>query len=114
MRNAETRARIQRGTLRGLEMRRRKARVAPAELRELMRSGTVAPSMLPFVREAITEASRLTHALGGEAEISEQRAVLIQDIARAGLVLRAVIAAFLQQPVADPELASKIGTLTGS
>jgi hypothetical protein len=59
------------------------------------------------------EALGLVSALGGVDNISEQRLVLIQDVARLGLVLRAVMARFLQGD-GDPELASRVASITSA
>jgi hypothetical protein len=88
-------------------------RVAPSELFELEKSGTVSDSLRPYAAQAIEEADGFARALGGVDVLSEQRLALIQDTARVGLVMRAVVARFLQGD-GDPELASKIGTLAST
>ena len=103
---------IARGTKRGLERRKRIARIAPGEILELQRSGTLSASLRPFAALAVEESLGLIQALGGDEEgISEQRMALVQDAARAGLVLRALMAKTLQGDDLDGDAISKICSL---
>jgi len=103
---------IARGTKRGLERRKRIARIAPGEILELQRSGTLSASLRPFAAQAIEESLGFLQALGGDDEgISEQRMALVQDAARAGLVLRALMAKTLQGDDPDGDTISKICSL---
>jgi len=95
------------------EHRRALWRVSPGELVELQKHGTVSESLKACAVLAQEEALALTDALGGADALSEQRMVLIQDTARLGLVLRAVMARFLQGD-GDPELASRVASITGA
>jgi hypothetical protein len=95
------------------EHRRALWRVSPGELVELQKHGNVSESLKACAALAQEEALGLVSALGGIENISEQRMVLIQDTARLGLVLRAVVARFLQGD-GDADLASKVGTLASA
>ena len=105
------RARIARGTRWGIEKRRRIARIAPGELLELQRTGTLAPSLKPYAAQAVDEALGFVQALGGDEQISEQRIALIQDTSRAGLILRALVAHIGQSGTIDTEEVSKVVAL---
>jgi hypothetical protein len=109
----EWRQRVSAGVARWHARRRELARVVPSELLELEKSGTVQPSLRPYAAQAIEEADALARALGGTDAISEQRLVLLQDAARIGILIRALLARFLESG-ADGELATKIGTLVGT
>jgi hypothetical protein len=95
------------------EHRRALVAVSPGELVELQKRGTVSESLKHCAALAQEEALALTSALGGVDALSEQRLILIQDTARLGLVLRAVMARFLQGD-GDPELASRVASITGA
>jgi hypothetical protein len=106
---------IARGTRWALEKRRRIARIAPGEILELQRSGTLSASLRPFAAHAIEESLGFLQALGGdEGSISEQRMALVQDAARAGLVMRALMAKVLQGEDPDGDTISKICSLINS
>ena len=98
---------------RSWELRRALWEVSPSEIREAQRGGVVSESLKRHAQDAQVEALSLTAALGGVERISEQRLILIQDTARLGLVLRAVIARFLQGD-GDPELASRVASIAGA
>ena len=98
---------------RSWELRRALWRVSPGELVALQKQGTVSESLKGCAALAQEEALALTAALGGVERVSEQRLILIQDTARLGLVLRAVIARFLQG-AGDPELASRVASIAGA
>ena len=112
-RSPEWRHRISKGLVRWHARRREMSLVAPSELLELERAGTVSPSLKPYAAQAIEEADELARALGGVDDLSPQRLVLIQDAARVGLVLRAMVARFMQGE-GDPELASKVSTMAST
>src|SRR5262245_7084709 len=95
--------RISRGTKRGQHVRRMLARVAPSEILELERTRTVSRSLRPYAALAVEEAAQLTQALGGESQISEQRLVLVQDLSRLGLLLRALVARIAQRDALDAD-----------
>ena len=109
----EWRRRISAGLRHWNAVRREMARVAPSELLELEKTGTVSPSLRPYAVQAIEEADGLAQALGGVENVSPQRLALIQDATRVGLVMRAVLARFLQGD-GDPELASKVATMAST
>jgi hypothetical protein len=103
---------IARGTRWALEKRRRIARIAPGEILKLQRSGTLSASLRPFAAQAIEESLGFLQALGGDEEgVSEQRMALVQDAARAGLVMRALMAKVLQSDEPDGDAISKICSL---
>ncbi len=105
---------IARGTKRGLYVSRRLRRIAPDEILELERRGLVARSLRPYAALAIEEASQLTQALGGEAQISEQRLVLVKDAARLGLLLRALVARIAQRDALDADEVAKVTSLVNA
>ena len=105
---------IARGTKRGLHVRRMLAKVAPSEILELERTGTVARSLRPYAALAVEEAAQLTQALGGEDQISEQRLVLVQDLSRLGLLLRALVARIAQRDVLDADEVAKVTSLVNA
>jgi hypothetical protein len=87
--------------------------MSPGEIVELQKSGAVSESLKPYAVLAQEEGLALVSAQGGLENISEPRLVLIRDTVRLGIVLRALVAKFLQGE-GDPEVASKIGTLVGA
>jgi hypothetical protein len=95
------------------EHRRALWRVSPGEFVELQKSGTISESLKRAAVLAQEEGLALISAMGGLENVSEQRLVLIQDTVRLGLVLRAVVARFLQGD-GDAELATKVGTLASA
>jgi hypothetical protein len=107
---AADRARISRGVLRELEVRRARESVAPADIRALLKpGGAVLPEMRPLLDLAAIEKEALSTGLGGVECMSPQRLALLDDFVRVGVVLRAALARFAQ--TADPECASRVGTL---
>jgi hypothetical protein len=68
----------------------------------------------PIVDAAGIEAGELIEALGGPDLVSPQRKVIIEDVVRIGVALKALLALFVQAEVPDPEIASKLGTLAAS
>jgi hypothetical protein len=115
---AQTRERLSAAQSRAHARRRERNRalalVAPRDLERLRRTGTVAPALQPLLDIAATESLELADALGGPEYLSAQQRLLIEDMAAVGIALRATLAAFLQQPGGDAELASKIGTLAAT
>ena len=110
--SAAARERIVKGTRWGIEKRRRIARIAPGEIVELQRNGTLSASLKPYAAQAVEESLGFIQALGGEdGGVSEQRLALVQDAARAGLVLRALMAQVLQRDEIDGDSVSKIASL---
>jgi hypothetical protein len=111
------RARIREGTARGrrsqLARKRLVSLIAPRDLERLVASGTITPALRPLVDIAATEALELSESLGGPENLSAQQRLVIQDLASVGIVLRATLAAFLQKPGGDSDLASRVGTLAG-
>lgn len=109
----EWKARGVRGRAWAREQRRRRSQIAPAELEALRKSGTVSESIraLGLVDAAQAEAVDLLDALGGEEHVSPQRRVLIDDVARIGLVMRAELARYVQK--GDADAAGRVGTLAG-
>lgn len=87
--------------------------VSPGEFVELQKHGTISESLKQSAVGTQEETLSIVAGLGGVENISEQRLVLVQDTARLGLVLRAVMARFLQGD-GDPELASRVATITSA
>jgi hypothetical protein len=56
----------------------------------------------------------MIEALGGDDRVSPQRRAIVEDAARVGVVLRCVLARFLQREEPDLEAAGKIGTLASA
>ena len=86
----------------------------PLDLVRLRRSGTVAESLRPYLAMAEAEAEALLDALGGPDNVSPQTRAIVDDVARVGLLLRALLARFAQsggEGERDADLASKVGTL---
>src|SRR5258706_5395257 len=86
--------------------------IAPSEVLEVERNGTIADKLRPFAIQAAQEPHDVAVDLGGVDACSAQVRVLLSDLGRLGLVVRVLVARFLQGD-GDPELASKIGTLAG-
>ena len=107
----EALARIRRGTRFGISKRAALARIAPRELLELQRNGTLSGNLRPFAADAIGEAVSIVHELGGDAQITAQRLALVQDTARLGLLVRALVASIAQGESIDVEQVSKVATL---
>jgi hypothetical protein len=109
---------VREGTKRGrreqLARRRSLALIFRGELERLIKSGTIAPGFETLPHVAASEASDLKDALGGADALSPQQALVIGDLVSVGIVLRAMLAAFLQKPGGDPDLASRIGTLVST
>jgi hypothetical protein len=103
---------VREGTKKALATKRERALVRPRDLERLKRFGSVAPSLLPLLKIAEDEAVELAGALGGSANLTPQRHLLIEDCVAVGIALRTLLARFLQGD-ADADLASKIGTLAG-
>jgi hypothetical protein len=102
------RERIRRGLVRAHERRRAALRVVPSDLARLQ-AGDVAPSLAGFLADAQAEAESLMDALGGADRVSPQRSIVVADLVRAGLVLRAQLAMFLRTQ--DPDAGSRVGSL---
>lgn len=77
----------------------------------LQKQGTVSEALKGCAALAQEEALALTGALGGIENISEQRTILLRDSVRLGLLLRVLMSQFLQG-VGDPDLATRIATIT--
>jgi len=108
----ETREKIRHGLHRYHLRKRQLAEVKPRDLARLERTGVVARALRPLIAIATEEAEGLTIALGGPDRVTPQQRILIEDLCATGIALRACTALFLKEP--DPDIASKIGTLTGA
>ena len=110
----QVRRRISSGTRYGLSKRAALARIAPGELLELQRNGTLSKSLRPFAADAIGEAVAIVADLGGEDRLSAQQMALVQDATRLGLLLRALVAYIAQGDALDLESVGKVTTLIGA
>lgn len=106
----EHRERISKGMRRHHAQRREMARVAPADLQMLRRSGTVPQTLKPLLTAAQVEALELVTALGGEDEVTPQKRQLIDDYARLGLVMRGELSRYVQ---GDHDAGGRVSTLAG-
>ena len=77
---------------RSVEVRNQRLRVMPKDLEQLREAGAIAPSLAPYAKDCEYETSDLVTSLGGEESLSAQELMLVQDLARVGLVLRAELA----------------------
>jgi hypothetical protein len=110
----ESRAKLSRGSLRAAVRKRERARLEPRDLARIAATGTVPPGAAGFLASARDEAADLIVAAGGPDRISPQRRALIEDTARLGLALRALLAGFIQGGATDGELASRLSSLAGA
>src|SRR5688572_27403048 len=108
---AAARARIASGTRYGLGKRAQLARIAPGELLELLRTGTVSKRLRPFVADATGEGVAIVRDLGGADRLSAQQLALVQDLTRLGVLARALVASVGQSDAIDPESVSKITSI---
>jgi hypothetical protein len=107
----EHRARISRGLKRHYDRLRAQQRILPSDLRALRRrGGPVRRELRPLIEQAGRELEELLDAVGGET--SPQRQILAQDVARIGLLVRALFMRFVQTE--DEDIASKMGTLVAT
>jgi len=90
------------------------ARIAPAELRELERTGSVSARLRPFVAQAAQEAVDFAEALGGVDQVSPQRMAILRDTARLGALLSALLANAMQRDVLDLDEVAKITSLASA
>jgi hypothetical protein len=72
----------------------------------------VTEQLRPFLAEATAECADVLEALGGVDRVSPQQRILAEDLARLGVAIRGTLAAYLKSE--DPDLASRLGTLTGA
>lgn len=113
----EWRRRVSEGTRWALAKRRQLARVLPVDLQYLERSGTVTEALRPFFEAAELEGAQLTLAYEGEAgtpshrPLSAPRRALLEDLLRAGLIMRGELARYAQTQ--DPEAAGRAITAMG-
>jgi hypothetical protein len=94
---------------------RRRARnlLAPSEVLEVERNGTITAKLRPFAQQAAQVPHDVAADLGGFDACSAQVRVMLADLGRLDLVLRVLVARFLQGE-GDPDLASKISTIVGT
>jgi hypothetical protein len=91
-------------------LRKGSMKVLPSDLRALAegRAG-MKSSLRPHVADSVSELADLAQALGGLDEISEQKRALLEDYARVGLLLRALLTRF--GATLNDDTATRIGTL---
>jgi len=107
----EWKARVGAGVRRHFEVRRERARIMPCDLIALARPGSaVRRELRPLLDAGEAELTALVGAIGAE-RASPQRLLVAQDVARLGVLVRALMLRFGQD--GDGETASKIGTLIG-
>ncbi len=87
----------------------RGAQVTPRDLRRLRYFGAISEAVKPFVSEMGRELGDLLADKGDGATAGER--LVLEDVARLGLLLRATFAAYLKAP--DVELAKTVSTLAG-
>jgi hypothetical protein len=104
----ETRERIRRSGKLAWARRQAQLNVTPTDLRRLKR-GDVAPHHAHLLEEARAEASALYEALGGYDAATPQQTVVLQDLVRVGVVLRAELVRFLRH--GDVDAGARVGTL---
>lgn len=93
--------------------RKRLAKVAPAEVRALERGKAIAsPTLRLCAQRATEELAAWLDSLGGPDHVSPQRRSIAENASRISLLIHALVAQWLSGD-ADPELASRIGTLVG-
>ncbi len=110
----EQRAKMSRAN-RGVWLRRKAAaRIAPWEVLELSRTGTLPADRRDYVADAVGEGLAIVADLGGAEQLSAQLLALVQDAQRAGLLLRVLCARVLQSETPDLEAVAKISTLITS
>ena len=105
----ETRRRISRGLARYRRRRKILAKTEPRDLARLKNSGTVTPALRPLLTIASEESGDIINALGGPAQVTPQQRALVEDLAAAGIALRATLMLFLQG--AEGDHAARIGAL---
>ncbi len=105
-------ARITRGTRRGLDRRRERARLRARDL-DALRKGIipVCDAVLPHVVAAEHELAELPVACGGDV-ISPQRRALLEDAARVGVALRSELQRYAE--TREPECASRLPGLVAA
>ncbi len=105
----KTRERISRGLARYRRRRKILAKTEPRDLARLKNSGTVTPALRPLLTIASEESGDIINALGGPAQVTPQQRALVEDLAAAGIALRATLMLFLQG--AEGDHAARIGAL---
>ena len=105
----KTRDRISRGLARYRRRQKILATVGPRDLTRLEQSGTVTPALRPLLKIAGEESADLIDALGGPDQVTPQQRALVEDLAAAGIVLRATLMQYVQG--AEGSHAQRIGTL---
>jgi len=112
-RTPQERERISRGLRRYFALRRQREKVLPSDLIALQRGATLRPVAAACLSAALVEAEALVEALGGPEEVTPQRRLLIDDLARAGALLRASCARALETE-SDTDAASRVSALIGA
>jgi hypothetical protein len=112
--SAEWKRRVRAGQERAYVQLAAARRIAPGELLELERSGSISERLRAFVGPALEEGLHLVDALGGEAYVSPQKLTLIRDVTRLGVLLAGLVAQALQARALDLEAVAKITSLANA
>jgi hypothetical protein len=83
-------------------------------LSDFERTGAVAASLREAALESEREAAGFVQALGGPERVSEQRLAIVRDLARAGVVVRALFAQMLKSGALELDAVAKLTTLIGA
>ena len=78
-----------------LERKRAASRIALEDVRKFRRDGLVEPSLIPLTKMAEDEAREVIASLGGPDCISEAERLVVEDLARLGIILRAELGVFM-------------------
>lgn len=96
----------------GWQKRRARSRVWPADISRVERDGEVPPSLQPQLPIAKSEAEELARGLGGANNLSPQQAILVQDFAWLGVIMRGLIWLWIRTE--DPEVGGRVATIASA
>lgn len=110
----EHRDRIGSGLRRYHEQRRAAARIAPWEISECARTGTVPEDRRGYAAAAVNVGMSIVADLGGEERLSEQQLLLVRIVERDVLFSQLLSARLVQSEAIDSDLLSKLTSLHNS